>query len=145
MRKIGAPGLLLISPLWRNPGRLVENTPHLQDNRHFLFYPVSFPANKLHNKILFAKSALFGVPFVHYIQKWGKVIVRSIIAVDTVIYRKETDIFLRKQNFTIIDKSTKRIGTVGINPSDFPSDFPFNFYLFICCPDDRYQCVHHLP
>ena len=42
---------------------------------------------------------------------------------------------------TIIDKSTKRIGTVGINPSDFP----FNFYLFICCPDDRYQCVHHLP
>jgi hypothetical protein len=47
--------------LWRNPGRLVENTPHLQDNRHFLFYPVSFPANKLHNKILFAKSALFGV------------------------------------------------------------------------------------
>ena len=43
--------------------------------------------------------------------------------------------------FTIIDKSTKRIGTVGINPSDFP----FNFYLFICCPDDRYQCVHHLP
>ena len=61
MRKIGAPGLLLISPLWRNPGRLVENTPHLQDNRHFLFYPVSFPANKLHNKILFAKSALFGV------------------------------------------------------------------------------------
>lgn len=42
---------------------------------------------------------------------------------------------------TIIDKSTKGIGTVGINPSDFP----FNFYLFICCPDDRYQCVHHLP
>lgn len=62
VRKIGAPGLLLISPLWRNPGRLVENTPHLQDNRHFLFYPVSFPANKLHNKILFAKSALFGTP-----------------------------------------------------------------------------------
>ena len=30
---------------------------------------------------------------------------------------------------------------MGINPSDFP----FNFYLFICCPDDRYQCVHHLP
>lgn len=25
-----------------NPGRLVENTPHLQDNRHFLFYLVSF-------------------------------------------------------------------------------------------------------
>ena len=46
-----------------------------------------------------------------------------------------------EQEFTIIDKSTKRIGTVGINPSDFP----FNFYLFICCPDDRYQCVHHLP
>ena len=64
MRKIGAPGLLLISPLWRNPGRLVENTPHLQDNRHFLFYPVSFPANKLHNKILFAKSALFGTVMV---------------------------------------------------------------------------------
>lgn len=42
---------------------------------------------------------------------------------------------------TIIDKSTKGIGTAEINPSDFP----FDFYLFICCPDDRYQCVHHLP
>lgn len=48
--------------------------------------------------------------------------------------------FMEKR-LTIINKSTKRIGTVGINPSDFP----FNFYLFICCPDDRYQCVHHLP
>lgn len=38
---------------------------------------------------------------LHYIQKWGKVIVRSIIAVDTVIYRKETDIFLWEQNFRI--------------------------------------------
>lgn len=57
-------------------------------------------------------------------------------------YHNKNDIYyLYKCLFTIINKSTKRIGTVGINPSDFP----FNFYLFICCPDDRYQCVHHLP
>lgn len=30
-----------------------------------------------------------------------KVIIRSIVAVDTVIYRKKTDIFLWKQNFRI--------------------------------------------
>lgn len=55
--------------------------------------------------------------------------------------QEQTALRKGEKNFTIIDKSTKRIGTVGINPSDFP----FNFYLFICCPDDRYQCVHHLP
>ena len=38
---------------------------------------------------------------LHYIQKRGKVIIRSIVAVDTVIYRKKTDIFLWKQNFRI--------------------------------------------
>ena len=38
---------------------------------------------------------------LHYIQKRGKIIIRSIVAVDTVIYRKKTDIFLWKQNFRI--------------------------------------------
>ena len=86
-------------------------------------------------------AGVSGVVFVHDIQKWCKIIICRIGTVNSVIYCNKTDIFLREHHFTIIDKSTKRIGTVGINPSDFP----FNFYLFICCPDDRYQCVHHLP
>ena len=100
MRKIGAPGLLLISPLWRNPGRLVENTPHLQDNRHFLFYPVSFPANKLHNKILFAKSALFGVPFIDDIAEGRKLVV-TLSAVHTIIHRNKVNIMFGKHDFRI--------------------------------------------
>ena len=99
VRKIGAPGLLLISPLWRNPGRLVENTPHLQDNRHFLFYPVSFPANKLHNKILFAKSALF-VPFIDDIAEGRKLVV-TLSAVHTIIHRNKVNIMFGKHDFRI--------------------------------------------
>ena len=38
---------------------------------------------------------------LHNIQKRGKVIIRSIITVNAVVYRKKTDIFLRKQNFRI--------------------------------------------
>ena len=38
---------------------------------------------------------------LHYIQKRGKVIIRSIIAVNTVVYCKKADIFLWKQNFRI--------------------------------------------
>ena len=38
---------------------------------------------------------------LHNIQKRGKVIIRSIVAVDTVVYCKKTDIFLWKQNFRI--------------------------------------------
>ena len=53
VRKIGAPGLLLISPLWRNPGSWLKIRPIFKTIDTFLFYPVSFPANKLHNKILF--------------------------------------------------------------------------------------------
>ena len=38
---------------------------------------------------------------LHNIQKRGKVIIRSIVAVNAVIDCKKTDIFLRKQNFRI--------------------------------------------
>ena len=38
---------------------------------------------------------------LHYIQKWGKVIIRSIITVNAVVYCKKTDIFLWEQNFRI--------------------------------------------
>lgn len=38
---------------------------------------------------------------LHYIQKWGKVIIRSIITVNAVVYCKKTDIFLCEQNFRI--------------------------------------------
>lgn len=46
-------------------------------------------------------ARVFGIPFVHNIQKRSKVIIRSVVTVNTVVNCKETDIFLWKQNFRI--------------------------------------------
>ena len=46
-------------------------------------------------------ACVFGIPFVHNIQKRSKVIIRSVVTVNTVVNCKETDIFLWKQNFRI--------------------------------------------
>ena len=60
-------------------------------------------------------ACVFGIPFVHNIQKRSKVIIRSVVTVNTVVNCKETDIFLWKQNFFTLandGKSTRAIAEI---------------------------------
>ena len=80
------------------------------------------------------------IKFVHHIPKRSQFVL-SLVAVHTIVDGDEADTVVWEVGVTNIDKGTKGIAYDGGSPSDFP----FDFYLFVCRPDNGYQCVHHLP
>ena len=71
-------------------------------------------------------TCVLGIPFVHDIQEWGKIIICRSCTVNTIVNCNETDIFLWKQNFRIITnfqivstQSAHILHTNSINQSSF--------------------------
>ena len=70
------------------------------------------------------------IPFVEQITNSGKAVAVTSFTVHTIIDGDKTHVVAGENDVTNIDKGTKGIAYDGGSPSDFP----FDFYLFVCRP-----------